>query len=201
MSETLILSQALLWVVVVVLIISNILLLRQVGVLYERIAPAGALATNALLGKGTLVAPRIENDISDRKTKIGGEHSNGRSQLLFFASPDCPVCKSILPALRSLAAKQKETVELILASAGEERSEHHDFIVREGLADYPYILSDQLGMEMGVSKLPYAVLINPDGKVASFGLINSREHLESLFEAQKRQVVSLQEYMRNGDAA
>ena len=47
----------------------------------------------------------------------------------------------------------------------------------------------------GVAKLPYAVLLDEQGKVASLGLVNTREHLESLFEAKERGVASLQDYL------
>ena len=51
------------------------------------------------------------------------------------------------------------------------------------------------GRAFGVAKLPYAVLLDENGKVASLGLINSREHLESLFEAKERGVASIQDFL------
>ena len=39
-------------------------------------------------------------------------------------------------------------------------------------------------------------LIDEEGIVAAQGLVNTREHLESLFEAQRRGVASIQEYLR-----
>ena len=45
------------------------------------------------------------------------------------------------------------------------------------------------------SKLPYAVLINPKGLVSGAGLVNSREHLESLIEAQNLGIPSVQAYL------
>jgi len=46
-----------------------------------------------------------------------------------------------------------------------------------------------------VSKLPFAVLIGGDGTLQSKGLVNSREHLESLIEAMDTGVATLQDYM------
>jgi methylamine dehydrogenase accessory protein MauD len=57
------------------------------------------------------------------------------------------------------------------------------------------VVSELLGKTFGVSKLPYAVLIDERGKIASMGIINSREHLDSLFEAKERKVASIQDYM------
>jgi len=47
-----------------------------------------------------------------------------------------------------------------------------------------------------VSKLPHAVLIDAGGVIRAKGLVNTREHLESLLEAQERGVASLQEYIK-----
>lgn len=197
MTTAMVISQLVLWVAVIALAGMNLLLLRQVGVLYERIAPAGALATSKALAKGLAIEARSEPSLNGGSVTIGGANVVGKSQLLFFAAPDCPVCKSILPAFRSLSARASGTTEFLLASAGEDTREHLDFIEREALGAYPYVLSDRLGMELGISKLPYAVLLDPAGKVAAFGLVNNREHLESLFEAQERGVISLQEYLSN----
>ena len=60
--------------------------------------------------------------------------------------------------------------------------------------------AELLGKTYGVSKLPYAVLIDEQGMIASMGIINSREHLDSLFEAKERKVASIQDYMsRRGE--
>jgi methylamine dehydrogenase accessory protein MauD len=49
-------------------------------------------------------------------------------------------------------------------------------------------------MTFRIGKLPYAVLIDKEGIVRGHGLTNNREHLESLFEAMKAGVSSIQEY-------
>jgi methylamine dehydrogenase accessory protein MauD len=51
-----------------------------------------------------------------------------------------------------------------------------------------------LGRSYQVNRLPYAALLDQAGILRARGLVNSREHLESLFEAQRLGVASLQEY-------
>lgn len=201
LENGLIASQVALWIVVVLLAGMNLLLLRQIGVLYERVAPAGALATSKVLAKGLELPGRSENSLTGGDVVIGSGREDGKGQLLFFAAPDCPVCKSILPAFRSLAVSEAANTDFILASAGENPQEHFEFIEREALQRFTYVLSDRLGMELGISKLPYAVLLDPQGKVAAYGLVNNREHLESLFEAREQGVISLQEYITEGRRA
>jgi methylamine dehydrogenase accessory protein MauD len=61
------------------------------------------------------------------------------------------------------------------------------------------VLSEQLGRSFGVAKLPYAVLIDESGKLSATGLVNTREHLESLFIAKERGVASIQQYLGQRD--
>lgn len=192
MNEALLVSSIVLWIAVVVLACVVAALARQLGVLYERVAPAGAL----MIGKGPTVgeqAPVIALDDLD-----GASHDIGaaktRSTLLFFLSPTCPVCKDLLPALRSAARRERDWLDVLLASDGP-RDEHERFRRAERLEDFPYVLSPSLGMTYQVGKLPYAVLIDEAGVVRAKGLVNTREHLESLFEAKERGVGSLQELL------
>lgn len=193
--DLLLASNIVLWIGFIVLVIVNLALARQVGVLYERIAPAGALMLNRNLEVGT-AAPQIKvQDINGNILEIGAPRNDDKSVLLFFLSPDCPVCGSLIPVLRSAAKSEAKWLEVILASDGEEH-DHRRYIDDQGIGSFPYVVSELLGKTYGVAKLPYAVLINEKGVIASMGIINSREHLESLFEAKERTVASIQDYMK-----
>tara|TARA_B100001939_G_scaffold301136_1_gene277488 strand:- start:432 stop:1046 length:615 start_codon:yes stop_codon:yes gene_type:complete len=198
MVDVLIISQIFLWIAVIALGVLSFALTRQIGVLYERIAPAGALSMNETLKAGQ-VAPAITlPDLTGQRVDIGGVRdkgrSDGRSQLLFFLSPDCPVCKSLLPALRSLRTAERDWLDVVLASDGAAGA-HREFIRDQGLADFVYINSEHLGRQYGVSKLPYGVLIDETGRIAAMGLVNSREHLDSLLTAKHQGVHSIQDYL------
>lgn len=193
-------SQILLWIAVIVLGALVAALARQVGILHERIAPAGALTLHQKINIGEAVKPMVLTALGDETVTIGGIR-DGRSQLVFFVSPDCPVCKSLLPVFKSAARAEKDWLDTVLASDGDEAGQRR-MIMEQGLAGHPFVLSEALGRSFGVSKLPYAVLIDEGGKIASLGLINSREHFESLFEAKERGVASIQDYLarREGGA-
>ncbi|WP_165322977.1 redoxin family protein [Rhizorhabdus phycosphaerae] len=186
-------SQIMLWIAVGVLGILVMALARQVGVLHERIAPAGALTLHQKVAVGDKGPEVTLTALDGQDVRIGGKRE-GRSQLLFFLSPDCPICKTLLPVLRSAARAEAGWVDTVLASDGDETA-HRRLIMKEGLAGMPYVLSETLGRSLGVSKLPYAVLLDEQGRIASLGLINNREHLESLFEAKERGVASIQHYL------
>ena len=186
-------SQILLWIGFAVLAILIAALARQIGVLHERIAPAGALTLHQTLKPGEQ-APNLRLEtLGGREVTIGGARS-GRGQLIFFLSPDCPLCKSMLPVLKSAAKAERRWIDIVLASDGDAAGQSR-FVAREELEGFDYVLSEPLGRTLGVSKLPYAILIDENGLIASMGLVNNREHLESLFEAKERGVTSIQEFM------
>jgi len=195
---SLMISNALLWVLVLAVIVALWALARQVGILYERIAPMGALMTDAgpKLGEA---APRFELPaLNGARVAVGGERS--RSQLLFFLSPTCPVCKKLLPVLKSSAQAEQAWLDVVVASDGD-ATQHLAFYGQAGLQQFPYLLSAELGMAYRVSRLPYAVLLDEKGVIRAKGLVNSREQLESLFNAKELGVGSVQEYLRDRVAA
>src|SRR5215470_10149545 len=126
MLEALVISQVVLWVLLLVMVAVQLALLRQVGVLHERIAPLGALTIDKGPKEGEN-APLFDLlDLRGRRVRIGGPNDAGRSTLLFFLSPTCPVCKKLLPILESLARAERRWLEILLASDGE-RDEHDRF--------------------------------------------------------------------------
>jgi methylamine dehydrogenase accessory protein MauD len=139
-------------------------------------------------------APVFElEDWQGQRHVIGGPDAERRSTLIFFLSPTCPICKTILPVVESVIHAEGP-VRLVLASDGP-YNEHEQFVHEYRLDRYPYFLSTELGLRYRIGKLPYAVLIDEDGIVRAKGLVNTREHLESLFEAKIRGIASVQEYV------
>jgi methylamine dehydrogenase accessory protein MauD len=52
-------------------------------------------------------------------------------------------------------------------------------------------------MTYQVSRLPFAVLIDAQGILRARGIVNSREHLESLFEAKRLGLATIQAYFES----
>jgi len=196
MITALIASQILLWAAVLALGGMVVALARQVGVLHERIAPAGALALNSVLAVGDK-APELDLvSLRGESIKIGEKAP--QSTLIFFVSPDCPVCKTLLPIVRSSLKAEKDWIRGVLASDGANEKAHKAFVEKHNLESIPYVVSEQLGQKFGVSKLPYATLVDENGIVRSLGMVNTREHIESLFNAKQLGVASIQDFLKNG---
>ena len=115
MTEALIVSNLVLWVAVLALLATVFALTRQIGVLYERIAPMGALMIDAGPKIGE-AAPSLELRTLDGQAFATGG-TRAKSLLIFFLSPTCPVCKKLLPILQRIAADERAELE---AAAGDQ---------------------------------------------------------------------------------
>ncbi len=194
MLTVLIVSQILSWIVILGLGIALLALARQVGVLHVRVAPAGALLTS----KGPVVgeaAPVLDvATIDGAPLSIGKTLAKGHMQLLLFVSPHCPLCKDLIPIAKNFVRREKLDIVFVGDDALEEQ---RAMIARLDMAGLPFVNGSIVGRTFHVDRLPHAVLIGSTGTVLSKGLVNSREHLESLVTAHEMGVVSVQDYLAN----
>ncbi len=194
MPEALLASNIILWFLVIILSLVVFALARQVGVLHERVAPAGALMPTNGPKVGEMTEAILYRDLAGEPLTLGGASEDGRATLILWISPTCPVCKGLVPTARSMCAD--ESFNLVFASDGDKPEQHQAYVRDLGISKYPYIISQALGMKYAVSKLPFAALIGPDGTLRSKGLVNTREHLESLAESMETGIDTLQDYMK-----
>jgi len=189
--NALVFAVAALWVLVLVLVGVVWVMLRQIGVLYERISPMGALMDSAGPAVGEPAKAFALSSLTGGDVLVGAP---GRAQLVFFLSPTCPVCKQLLPVLASIRGDEASWLDVVLASDGDEQK-HRAFIAKQKLSGFPYVLSTDLGMTYRVQRLPFAVLSDKAGVVRAKGLVNNREQLESLFNTLSAGAPSLQQYI------
>lgn len=188
-------SMVLSWLAILGLMVMVLALTRQIGMLHERIAPAGALSIEKRRLRVGEAAPIFElRTLAGKNIRIGGSQDSGKSTLLFFLSDTCPVCKVLQPVLRSVQADEAAWLEIVLASDGSE-ADHRRFVEAAGLQEFDFVLSEALGMEYEIAKLPYGVLIDEMGTLLAHGLVNNREHLESFIEAKHLGVSTIQEFV------
>jgi methylamine dehydrogenase accessory protein MauD len=196
MLTVLIVSQILSWIVILGLGLALLALARQVGVLHVRLAPAGAL----LSGKGPVVgeaAPVLDAVTLDGTALAIGKPAKGRTQLLLFVSPHCPLCKDLIPIAKNFARTEKLDIVFV---GDDEASEQRAMVARLGMEGLPFVNSSIVGRAFHVDRLPHAALIGADGALISKALVNSREHLESMITAHEMGVVSVQDYLKNSKA-
>lgn len=193
MTGLLVAAVALLWLLVAALALVVLALARQVGVLHERLAPVGALtlAGGAAAGEP---APAVQARLLDGgRLALDGPSPTGRMRLLLFVSDTCPVCKKMIPLAQAFA--RAEHLDLFLAGDDAEATQLA-LAERVGVAPAVFLNGPEAGLAFGVGRLPYAVLLDASGLVAAKGLVNSREHLESLTVSHATGHRSLQAYLQ-----
>ena len=193
--EILVASNVLLWAAFLVLAALMVGIIRQVGLIHERSAPLGAM----MLDDGPEIGEKspifnVSTFDSGEKVAVGRALKPGRSSLIMFVGPSCPVCHKLLPIIRSIAAI--EDTDIVLVSDGAP-AEHREFLNNHPLKDELYVVSAEIGMRYQVSKVPYGVLLDQDGVIQAKGLCNTREHVESLFETTRLGHASLQSYLKD----
>ncbi len=199
MTEALLISNIVLWLVIIALALLVLALTRQVGILHERVAPAGALLPTSGPKVGEITEALELKALDGTQLILGGENNTKLATFILFISPTCPVCKSLVPTAISLVNSEKSRMRLLFASDGadsdKQMSQHRSYVTDLNISEYPYIISQQLGMSYEVSKLPFAVLIGADGILKSKGLVNTREHMESLIESMDSGIATLQDFV------
>jgi methylamine dehydrogenase accessory protein MauD len=189
---------ALPYIVAIQLVVSLLLavllfgLARQVGILLERVAPMGALTSDHGPSVGEPAPTLTLPTLAGGQVRIGGPNPQGRGRLLLFVSPDCPVCKKVLPIAGSFA--RAERLEIILVGDGD-AAEQRRMMQQLGLEELALVNAPEVGMAFRVGKLPYAVLLDGEGVIRAKGLVNQREHLESLIVAEETGFGSIQSYL------
>ena len=192
MIVSLIIAQIISWVVILAFGVALIALARQVGILHMRVAPAGALATAGGASVGDDTEGLMGQSVDGRMLTLGGARTGVPLRLLMFVSAQCPLCKGLIPVARSFA--QDERVALTFVG-DDDPAAQRAMIVQQGLQDYDFVNDEAVGRTLGVGKLPFAVLIDEEGTILSKGLVNSREHLESLLIAHEMGVRTVQDYI------
>jgi methylamine dehydrogenase accessory protein MauD len=192
MLTSLIVSQILSWAIILILGVSLIALARQVGILHMRVAPAGALSTAGGPAVGDTSSVIAAQTIDGKTVMIGGDAHGTALRLLMFVSAQCPLCKALIPAAKSFARDERISLTFV---GDDDVAAQRELIARQGLEGYAFINGPDVGQAFAVSKLPYAVLLDEHGAILSKGLVNNREHLESLVVAHEMGVRSVQDYI------
>ncbi|WP_448663157.1 methylamine utilization protein MauD [Sphingomonas sp. CJ20] len=194
MTTALLVSQVLLWVVVLALALVVLAVARQVGVLFERVAPVGALIQGAGPQAGAMAPRLVVPALAGGDVAIGSPRGDARAQMLLFVSAQCPICKTLIPVAKRVA--RDEGLELVFAGDADP-AEQRALVDAQDMGGFPFLNSAELGRAFAVAKLPHAVLIDGAGRIVAQGLVNSREHLESLVVARELGVGSVQDYLRD----
>jgi methylamine dehydrogenase accessory protein MauD len=185
-------AQALDWLLLLALLPVLGLLFRRMRQLFARVAPVGALMTSGGPAPGLRLPPRIVRALDGGELVLGGERADGGRTLLLFVSGGCPISRKMLPIAQDFA--RRESIDL-LCLGDDTDAMQHDLTARFAVAPSRFVNDPQIGRVLGVDKLPFALLLDSSGTIVAKGLVNTREHLESLVVAGETGHTSVQSYL------
>lgn len=188
--KALILAQGTLWIIMVLTAAVALLLLKQVKALYRKIAPLGALAP--VNPTASRLDAHPQTTLDGQNVIIGGQRPNGRKLLLLFVSGTCPISQKMVSITRDFCAREK----LDLLFVGDDTPQaQEEALSTLGITQREMVNSATIGRLLGVDRVPFAVLLAPDGTVEARGLVNNREHLESLLSVMETGHSSIQSFL------
>ncbi|WP_211750379.1 methylamine dehydrogenase [Paenibacillus sp. Marseille-Q4541] len=168
-------SYLILWLLVIPLVILNLVLFRQLGIMIMGTA-RGVNQSGIPVGKRLPVATTFHIDGTEWST----DELLGTSALILFGSPTCRECAEILPDFHRIAELNQVKPVLMLFSTPELAS---DYVRKIQYNDDVYIVSSELAHHLDVQVTPFAYAIDPRGVIRHKGLVNSRDQLESYMKS------------------
>ncbi len=167
-------SYVVLWILVVALCFVVVALARQIGTLYMRLGPRGALEMD---DEGPPLGESLEaveaQDLEGRTVMVGGP---GQPQLLLFVSPGCQVCEQVLPSLPVVARGGALSPRVVTDA---DPDEARIAFGRRNLGA-PVIVSLEAAQSYAVPGTPYVIATDHSGAVVGKGTVNNLEQMEGL---------------------
>lgn len=157
--------------------------------LFQEIAPVGALTNTRGPQPGDASPTGTFATLDGQAMALAGGTT---PRLLVFVSATCPISRKVIPIARSFCAK--EQLELVLAGDDNPLVQAH-FAQQTSTPPALFINDPALGRALEVDKLPAAFLLDQQGVLIARGLVNNREHLESLLNAWESGFGTVQAYI------
>lgn len=199
-SETLFwTSYGALWLVVLLQVALTLAMARVVGRLSKRLPPAGARMTDP----GPDIDEKIEGwagtDLLERPFDF--RFPRERGLLLVYVSPHCSVCAELVPAARRFFSEIASSAEGAWVIAAGTPDVQLRYARQKSLEGSVVLVEDALPSRLRVGGSPYAVWLDASGAVRAKGMVNTREHLESLATAVASGFASLDDLMNEREGA
>jgi methylamine dehydrogenase accessory protein MauD len=210
LTTVLLISHVLLWVVVLVQVVLTLALARLVGrMLSRQFAGGGARVIDPGPDLGAVVEGWEATDLLGRPFPF--RLPRRRGLFLLYVSPHCSVCAGLVPAARrffkEIAGQAEGVWVLVLGS----REAQIAYARENGLTDQPVLAEGDLPPAWRLGGAPFGLWVDAAGRVKAKGMVDRREHLESLrhaaetgyptFERYVSDVAERQERQREGEAA
>jgi len=186
-------SYAVLWIVVVVEGVLILALARMVGRLARKAPVAGA----RVIDPGPEIGAAIESwtgvDLTGRS--VGLTFPRERGVFLLYVSPHCTVCSALLPSARRFLKEIAPEADGIWVMTLGQPDTQLAYARENALMQHPVVAESQLPPSWRLGGAPFGVWIDSTGIVRAKGMVDRREHLESLRNAAAVGHPSVQSYL------
>lgn len=182
------LSYAMLWTVALSAVAVSYVMLRQVGLLHERLGPAGAV----LPAEGPEIGATIE---PARLQAADGSQLRSPAlegyTLVVLSSTTCDSCERLAPAVGVLMRSRipEIGVQELLVDVADADVALGEYVRRHQLEPDRVGAAGGVGERFSASITPLALILNREGKVLAKGVPNTLEQLELLIEEFTRRVL------------
>lgn len=149
-------------------------LARQIGVLHERTAPAGAALQRMRAARPLDPNALTLTDLNGVRATLR-DFAGGRALALLFVGPDCPVCKELLPKFEP-ALEHLHLLPCYAGAAGSPNAQA-GYAATHGLDPDRYFPGNDLAIALQVMHTPTLVVIESDGKVILRETLRGHAHL------------------------
>ena len=177
-------ATAIQFIILIGLAIVVLSLARQVGILHERLSPAGMARSRNEVKPGDVVPAPALAAVSGSPVSLAG-----RKSALLFVSAECPICRSVLPAFEA-AVERSDFVPYWVADGLPGPSgalpDYSRYAEERHIDEAHMVVSQDLGLGLGVQQIPALVLIDAEQKLIAREVLSGPRQLTDLFAAAER---------------
>jgi methylamine dehydrogenase accessory protein MauD len=187
------LSYIVLWVVVIVQVALTLALARMVGRISRNIPITGARVVNPGPEISRLMPDLETSDLSGNPVSF--RFPRDRGLFLLYISPHCSTCAGLVPSARRFFKEISSQTDAIWVMVSGSQETQLEYALQNGLTNFPVTAEEQLPPGWRVRGAPFGLWIDGAGQVRSKGMVNYREHLESLRNAAEMGHASMESYV------
>jgi methylamine dehydrogenase accessory protein MauD len=159
-------------IITLVLLITNLVLFRQLGILMmgqARTAEQSGLPIGRRFPAQTLRAAS--------GAEVSVPLSGNRPLLVFFVGSTCTDCKNILPFLSEVESRGLDTVTMLFADSAEQVAQFTELSPLRG--EVLHITQD-IGHLYDVAGVPFGYILDENGRILDKGLVRSRDRVREM---------------------
>lgn len=174
-------ATAIQFIILIGLAVVVLSLARQVGILHERLTPAGMQKSRNEIQPGERVPSQSLPAVSGAAAEFAGKPS-----ALLFMSAECPICRSVLPAFEEAVEDSGYAPFWVtdgMPGPSGETPDYHQYAVDHRLDEDRLLVSQELALTLGVQQIPALVLIDAEQKLITRELLNGPRQVAALFSA------------------